>query len=124
MGMNPSKRGLIKVSSSGWDEGSVEDMVATKACDSYSQFCVGAWASIEFVDEVMVEPTKYTLSHNSDQYGGFYLRSWVFEGSLDGVQWTLIREHSDDESLNMPGQSHSWDTPDIDEYFNHFRVRM
>merc|ERR1712154_213957 len=75
-----------------------------------------------FVDGVEVTPTKYSLSHCTDR--GYYLRSWVFEGSSDGEVWTLIREHSSDESLNEPSQSHSWDTPNVDGCFNRFRVRM
>jgi hypothetical protein len=48
----------------------------------------------------------------------------VFEGSNDGVKWTVIKEHTDDESLNGAGQSYSWDIPNADGYFNRFRVRM
>jgi len=120
---NPSKRGLIKVDSSEWLKGSVDAMVAKEACHSYSDFSVGAWASIEFVDGVTVKPTKYTLSHCTYFFGG-YLRSWAFEGSEDGAQWTVIREHSNDGSLSGAGQSHSWDTPNADGYFSRFRVRM
>ena len=36
----------------------------------------------------------------------------------------MIREHCNDESLDWKGDSHSWDTPNVDEYFNRFRVRM
>merc|ERR1712087_443641 len=97
-------------------------MVAKEACDSASREIEGAWASIEFVDRLTVRPTKYTLSHCT--VSGYYLRSWVFEGSNDGEHWTMIREHSNDESLNAKGQSHSWDTPNADGYFNRFRVRM
>ena len=119
---NPSKRGLITVDSSGWGFGSAEDMVAKEACWSCSKYSEGAWASIEFVDGLMVKPTKYTLSHSTmDDYP---FRSWAFEGSRDGEHWTVIREHYNDCSLKRKGQSHSWDTPNVDEYFNRFRVRM
>ena len=97
-------------------------MVENKACGSWSFDREGAWASIEFVDDVMVKPTKFTLSHCSDVDD--YIRSWAFEGSRDGEQWALIREHSNDRSLNASGQSHSWETPNVDGYFNRFRVRM
>merc|ERR1711994_635456 len=103
--------------------GSVDAMVANEACDSCSDWTQGAWASIEFVDGVTVKPTKYTLSHYT-AYGGYCLRSWAFEGSEDGAQWTVIKEHSNDESLKRRGQSHSWDTPNADGYFSRFRVRM
>merc|ERR1712013_516755 len=120
---NPTQRGLIKCDSIGWASGKVEDMVGNKACYSSTLSREGSWASVELVGDVMVKPTKYTLSHytggNSD-----CLRSWVFEGSRDGAKWTVIRKHSNDTSLKAKGQSHSWDTPNADEYFNRFKVRM
>ena len=121
---NPAQRGLIRVESSGWEYGSVEAMVGNKACRSCSSDKQGgAWASIEFVDDVMVKPTRYTLAHWT--WNDFnYLRNWVFEGSSDGEQWTLIKQHSDDRALSWPGQSHTWSTPNVDAYFNRFRVRM
>merc|ERR1712154_549777 len=71
---NPSWRGLIRVDSLGWHTGSVDAMVAKKACDSCSRRIEGAWASIEFVDGVTVRPSKYTLSHwTRGDY--WYLRS-------------------------------------------------
>jgi len=139
---NPSERGLINVESSKWANGSVEAMVANKACNAYSASASinrrvnrkthreHSWASVEFVGGVMVRPTKYTLSHRTGS-ASHYLRSWVFEGSCDGVEgsrdgvkWTLIREHLNDESLNGAGESHSWDTINVDGCFNRFRVRM
>jgi len=121
---NPSKRGLIRVDSVGWYGGSVEDMVAKEACDSCSLNRVYAWASVEFVDGLTMRPTKYTLSQCLDEDDYTCLRSWVFEGSNDGEEWTVIREHSWDTSFRRAGQSHSWDTPNADEYFSRFRVRM
>ena len=120
---NPWKRGLIKIKSTEWDYGGAEDMVANEACNTLSMNNFGAWVSIEFDNKLMIQPTKYTLSHYL-YYDGCYLRSWVFEGSIDGAEWTVIRDHSDDESLNGQGQSHSWDTPNAEQYFNRFRVRM
>ena len=123
---NPAQRGLIRVDSSEWDKGSADAMVANKARLSYSKNDrEGAWGSIEFAGDVMVKPTKYTLSQWTGN--GFYLRSWVFEGSRDGGcpgQWTLIREHKNDESLKRAGQSYLWNTPNASGYFNRFRVRM
>ena len=108
---NPAQRELIKVDSSGWDFGSLEDMVGNEARESFSENKEGAWASIEFVDTVMVKPTKYTLLHALED-DGYCLRSWVFEGKCDdNERWTLIREHTKDESLNKSGQSHSWLLP-------------
>ena len=120
-GRTPYSRDIKADSLEGdFDEDAIVDNKASSRCLLSRE---GAWTSIEFVDDVMVKPTKYTLTHCT-QWSGFHLPSWVFEGSRDGEQWTLIKEHSNDELLNAKSQSHSWHTPNVDEYFNRFRVRM
>eukprot|EP00127_Corallochytrium_limacisporum_P002485 Clim_evm42s128 gene=Clim_evmTU42s128 len=47
--------------------------------------------------------THYALRHDSENAG--FLRHWCFEASNDGQEWTLMREHRDDESVNYAGQT-------------------
>jgi len=37
-------------------------------------------------DFASICPLKYTLRH-SDYFDGYYLRSWILEGSQDGLKW-------------------------------------
>ena len=121
--VNPALRGLIRVNSSGWSSyGSVDDIVGNKACNSFSAENEGAWLSIEFIDDVMVKPTGYTLAH-ARSHTLYALRDWVLEGSVDGNQWKIIKQHISDRAFETH-QSHTWSALNVDAYFNRFRVRM
>jgi len=70
------------------------------------------WFMIDLLN-VAFHCTHYTLQH----YASFdveALRSWRFEASQDGNTWDALREHSNDQSLQKAGQTHTWpvmDTP-------------
>ena len=50
-----------------------------------------------------VIPNAYTLRH-ARGYGRSALRNWQFQVSKDGVTWTTLYDHLDDQSLNDPGK--------------------
>ena len=41
-------------------------------------------------------------------YGRSALRNWQFQVSKDGVNWTTLFDHQDDQSLNDPGSTGTW----------------
>jgi len=47
--------------------------------------------------------TKMLVSHIADS-----LRTWDFQGSIDGNQWVLLRRHTNDTALNGPFATHTW----------------
>ena len=49
-------------------------------------------------------PTSYTLRH-ARGYGRSALRTWQFQVSKDGVNWTTLVDHEDDQTLNEPGST-------------------
>ena len=51
-----------------------------------------------------VIPNAYTLRH-ARGYGRSALRNWQFQVSKDGVTWTTLYDHQDDQSLNDPGST-------------------
>jgi hypothetical protein len=56
----------------------------------------GQWLCYDFKDR-RVRPTHYSVhAHSND----LYLRSWVFEGSLDGSSWSLLDEQKDNSTTN------------------------
>ena len=148
---NPAKRGFIRLESSGWSLGCVDDIVGRKAVYSYSKHKEGAWVTIDFGLQCEIKPTAYSLSHSVGHHGWF-LRDWVFEGSTDGGQhWIVIKRHENDRSLKEKGQSHAWQIPqgrrerggglvvgiegakemvvrrlctNKDKFYNQFRIRM
>eukprot|EP01083_Nonionella_stella_P267383 903339_1 len=80
-----------------------------------------AWISFNFGEKKKIKPSHYTLRHHSWNWG--YLRHWNFEGSNDGTHWKRLRRHSNDESLNIPHDTHTWEI-DADEYYQMFRIFM
>lgn len=96
---------------------------AAKNCHTRNQ--PGSWFSIDL--GLRVVPKAYTLRH-ARGYNSSALRSWVFEASVDGETWTVLREHANDEGLREPGSTHTWPLPvsaDMpEEGWRHVRVRM
>jgi hypothetical protein len=45
----------------------------------------------------MVRPTHYSFRAH---YGNYFLRSWVFEGSVDGSSWVVLDQQKDDTTTN------------------------
>ena len=77
------RRILIQIGKNYWDR---ENIIC--------QICfLGLW----------VIPNAYTLRH-ARGYGRSALRNWQFQVSKDGVTWTTLYDHLDDQSLNDPGK--------------------
>jgi hypothetical protein len=66
----------------------------------------------------------YRLRHGYSD-GGYRLRHWVFEGSNDGVHWTPLRVHENDDSLPDEGFSvAAWKVEGATQAYRHFRIRQ
>ena len=73
-----------------------------------------------------VIPNAYTLRH-ARGYGRSALRNWQFQVSKDGVTWTTLYDHQDDQSLNDPGSTGTWQlSPSKDEKqgWRHIRLQQ
>ena len=71
-------------------------------------------------------PNAYTLRH-ARGYGRSALRNWQFQVSKDGVTWTTLYDHLDDQSLNDPGSTGTWQlSPSKDEKqgWRHIRLQQ
>jgi hypothetical protein len=53
------------------------------------------WLCYDFKNR-KIRPTHYSIH----TYPGYYLRSWIFEGSMDGSTWTELDRHTDDQTTN------------------------
>jgi hypothetical protein len=73
--------------------------VADLHSDSYffSTDAPGRSICYDFKD-MRVAVTHYILRLNNQQTGGYHLRSWVIEGSVDGPEWTEL-DHQENEGL-------------------------
>lgn len=67
-----------------------------------------------------MRPTKYTLRHGGN-YRADSLRNWDFQGSCNGNDWTLLRRHTNDCSLDAPFATNTWSI-ETDKAYRFFRI--
>jgi hypothetical protein len=96
--------------------------------DSHSPFfstrdAPGQFVTIAF-SKIAIAPTGYSFASTHPTSGGFYPRSWSIEGSLDGQQWELLREHRDDASVDHHSPVGTWAIQSRPgTYYSEFRIR-
>ncbi|XP_067942720.1 E3 ubiquitin-protein ligase HECTD1-like [Watersipora subatra] len=108
--VNPAAHGVVVVSSSDGRQlpyGKLEDILSreTSALNCHTNDDKKSWFSIDL--GVWIIPSSYTLRH-SRGYGKSALRHWFFQVSKDGANWTTLKEHINDLSLNDPGSTFTW----------------
>eukprot|EP01083_Nonionella_stella_P065041 170041_1 len=76
--------------------------------------------TIDFGD-FEINPTAYSVRHG--YHKGYCLRDWNFEGSKDGQEWTLIRKHSNDTSIQDWNEMKTFTIENkTNQYFKIFRI--
>jgi hypothetical protein len=76
-----------------------------------------AWVLIEFT-ELYIQPTDYAVwSHG----GASTLRNWVFQGSNDRINWVVLSNHRNDESVRAPFSTATWPV-NTNGFFKFFRI--
>ena len=108
--VNPAQFGLVVVTSSEGRHlpyGKLEDILSRdeSAFNCHTNDDRRAWFAIDL--GVWLLPSAYTLRH-ARGYGRSALRNWLFQVSKDGVNWTTLYSHIDDQSLNEPGSTATW----------------
>ena len=104
---NPAQYGLVVVTSSegrNLPYGKLEDILSRDAAalNCHTNDDRRAWFAIDL--GMWLLPTAYTLRH-ARGYGRSALRTWQFQVSKDGVNWTTLADHEDDQTLNEPGST-------------------
>ncbi|XP_050346752.1 E3 ubiquitin-protein ligase HECTD1 isoform X1 [Nymphalis io] len=69
-----------------------------------------------------IVPSAYTLRH-SRGYGRSALRNWLFQMSMDGVSWSTLVAHSDEQALQEPGSTATWRVR-ADASYRYLRVQQ
>jgi hypothetical protein len=96
-GGNVSDEGIVNVSGSTTYGSNVAknavDLLATSYF--YSRNEPNQWLCYDFKNR-KIRPTHYAFHANS----GHWLRSWIFEVSIDGSVWTELDRHTDDQTTN------------------------
>jgi hypothetical protein len=99
-GGNVHEKGIVTVTARSLADPKYGNLAAKYAADLVNPstyFCSNGelhqWVCWDF-HETRVRPTHYTLRT-------YWLKSWVLEGSLDGVDWTVIDQQTDTQDFTQ-----------------------
>jgi hypothetical protein len=124
--VNPHTTGKVVVTSSPITNGTLEGFSghARPPGDGYNFTTNVAGSFVALQLPLALAVTRYTF--RKDAQGGCYaLRNWNFEGSNDGVEWVVLRQHVNDQSLAAQQYATaSWDVNPDGLAFSHFRIHQ
>jgi len=108
--VNPAQYGLVVVTSSegrNLPYGRLEDILSREpgALNCHTNDDRKAWFAIDL--GLWLLPSAYTLRH-ARGYGRSALRTWQLQASKDGLNWTVLSDHTWDERLGEPGSTATW----------------
>ena len=115
---NPIKFGLVRVFTSSWAANSANPscVVGREVTRGVTNPLQDSRICVDLKD-VRVIPEKYTLRHYIS-FDTECLCNWVLEGSNDtrdgdNGNWTLLKKHVNDQSINRKGASATFDIEPI-----------
>ena len=82
-----------------------------------------SWWCVDLTENYALYLTHYTLWHGQEQRGSV-LRYWKLQGSLDGNEWTTLRNHENDPGLqdSKPYCTCTWKIEGDSNAFHYFRI--
>ena len=87
---NPHKTGRVTVSASSVEKGEPMELVGVGTpSELWTKDVPSSWFCLDF-GSLRVRPTTYSLRHGGN-YRGESLRTWDFQGSIDGENWVVLR---------------------------------
>ena len=119
---NPHDAGVVVVTAQGSVTGNLRDFVNNAVGRLYVGGTPNVWLAVDLNGRKVV-PSGYMLSTRH----GFHTnlpRSWNFEGSNDGLTWTLLKAHANNQTFNAKTWTAYWPVPATSDNkeFSHFRV--
>ncbi|CAH9145285.1 unnamed protein product [Cuscuta epithymum] len=66
---------------------------------------ISSWWMVDLGHDHQLMCNYYTIRQDGSRT---FMRSWNFQGSGDGVNWTNLIEHKEDQTICKPGQFASW----------------
>jgi hypothetical protein len=118
-------RNKIEITCSSNKYGEVMDLINYEMKDHefYTNDAESSWIQFSLKKTgFQLNPKVYSIQHGY-HFGDFILRNWKLEGSLNGIEWKLLKDHSNDQQLKSEGYSSShWNLNDQLEYFSFFKI--
>ena len=106
-GSNPSLNGLIDISYLGGNSYCDKLFEQNWKCYWSSTNAPGQWLNFEFKKH-RVYLTDYTLKTPNSSPGWNHMKSWVVEGSDDGINWCELDRREDNNDLNGNSRVMTW----------------
>ncbi|OHT17275.1 F5/8 type C domain containing protein [Tritrichomonas foetus] len=98
-GQNPHTNGQIKITYQGGNPYCEKLFDFDWKCYWSSTNSPGQWLSFDFTKNY-IYLTDYTLKTPNSSPGWNHLKSWVIEGSIDGIEWVEMDSRNDNFDLN------------------------
>jgi hypothetical protein len=97
---NPHISDKLTVLSSGVAAGSLSNIVdRQQGSSNYTSNVANSFWGIDFKTHKLI-PTDVIIRHDGNT--GFYLRSFIVQGSNDGTTWTTLTTQSNNTTINSP----------------------
>lgn len=106
-GSNPSLNGLIDISYQGGNPYCDKLFEPGWKCYWSSTNAPGQWLNFEFKKH-QIYLTEYTLKSPNSKAGWNHMKSWVIEGSDDGITWCEMDRREDNNDLNGKNRVMTW----------------
>jgi hypothetical protein len=128
--VNPHQAGRVVASRSSSRQGSDAGFVAGRVfCvgtrkDCYTEDEPNSWMAVDLGAGRRLIVNHYALRHGAG--GRFVLSNWELQGSEDGLTWTTLRRHDDENStMQQVGyRVEHWQVDGVTAPYRHFRVRQ
>ena len=82
-----------------------------------------SWWCVDLTEKYVLYLTSYTLRHGRDK-SILVLLNWRLEGSVDGREWTVLKNHENDRGLRelKPYCTCTWTIDGNSNAFRYFRI--
>ena len=82
-----------------------------------------SWWCVDLTERYVLYLTRYTLRHGRDK-SLLVLLNWRLEGSVDGREWTVLKNHENERGLREPKPycTCTWTIDGNSKAFRYFRI--
>ncbi|GJQ08758.1 hypothetical protein GpartN1_g549.t1 [Galdieria partita] len=124
--VNPYKYNIVNITSSSGSRFAKLESLAESFINR-SSFALPnssslVWFTLDLGVDRLLACSFYTLAHDGSESN--FLRNWCLEGSKDGIDWIVLKEHQNDKALQFPMQRATWKLEEAAsrEFYRYFRV--
>lgn len=115
---SPVTRKIIKVTSSSMSIGYPHPFAGRISTNMYTDKQDNSYYCVDLGTNYVLCPTYYSMRYGGDSQGSIYAapKNWQFQGSLDGVEWKVLKDHQNDMSLKEGYSIAGWELKSIHSY--------